>query len=713
MGVARLLKINRQFEAFLDQIDEIAILFPKYLDKEDKAFYIESDKGTKQLKIKQKLNIGSHMKYVCQLTNDIEFGKTYTILDESDTKTDLQIGSVIRSNYFDKQFAYDGYDLGAAYFKDHTAFKVWAPTATSVKLRLYHQDKTEFQTFTMIRGDRGVWSISIEGDFEGLFYTYLACVNLVWREAVDPYATAVSINGEYGVIIDKQKIAVPPVKLQPFENKTDAVIYEAHIRDFSIHEDSGMINKGKYEAWLETNTTNKQGDSTGITYLTELGVTHIELLPVNDYEEVDERNPFEAYNWGYNPLHFFAPEGSYSKQPTDPYKRIIELKSVVQSLHKHELRVILDVVFNHVYSKEDSSFEKLVPGYYFRYDANGLPSNGTGVGNDLASERYMVKKFIIDCAAYWINEFDVDGFRFDLMGILDTDTMQQVQERIHSIKPDAILLGEGWNLNTPLPIEKKAIIQNAHKISSIGFFNDQFRDIIKGSTFSVHDCGFVYTNLEKNERMKLLISGSPHMFSEPHQSINYVESHDNHTMWDRFYSFSPYEENEIRMARHRLATSIVILSQGIPFLHAGQEFFRTKNNVENSYNSPDEINWIDWSRRSSFKENVEYVKGLIHLRKLHAAFRLPTAQLIQKHVVFNADHPQLLTYRLEEVGHLGPWSTIYVVHNNHFHQCFTLSLPKGEWKMVANPAKIIVEDPIFVNGNVEISKIGTYVFVKN
>lgn len=713
MGVARLLKISRQFEAFLDRIDEIAILIPKALESPNKAFYLQINQRNEQLVIKHKMNIDTHMKYICQLSSNIQFGQTYKIVDESGNKTDLQIGAVIRTKEFDKLFEYRGNDLGAVYRKDQTIFKVWAPTATFVKVRLYQQDKKEYCTHDMLRCERGTWSITLDGNYEGYYYTYLACVNLVWCEVVDPYAIAVSINGEFGVIIDKEKTAVPAVRLPRFENKTDAVIYEIHIRDFSIHEDSGMVNKGKYEAWLENNTKNKNGDSTGISYLSELGVTHIELLPVNDFEEVDEAKPLSSYNWGYNPLHFFAPEGSYSKDPNDPYKRIIELKSVIQSLHQHNLRVIIDVVFNHVYSKEDSPFEKLVPGYYFRYDENGFASNGTGVGNDLASERLMVRKFIVDCASYWINEFDVDGFRFDLMGILDVETMSELQNKIYSLKPDAILLGEGWDLNTPLPLDKKATIHNANKIPSISFFNDQFRDVIKGSTFSVQDCGFVYGNQEKLDQMKGLIGGSPTLFTQPNQSINYVESHDNHTMWDRFLFYSSAELEELRKARHRFATSIVILSQGVPFIHAGQEFFRTKKSVENSYNSPDEINWLDWNSRSVHKENVEYVKGLIQLRKLHGAFRLPTAQLIKKHLAFNEHYPQLLSYQLKEVDHFGPWRFIYVVHNHHLNHPITIALPNGKWRMVVNPEKVSIHDPIDLENIININKLGTYVFYKN
>ncbi len=708
-----LLNINRPFEAFLDKIDEVTILIPKDRDGEKKNFSLMLNKGTEPLFIIDRMDIGTHSKYICKLPCEFQFGKTYMITDEQGTETDLQIGSVIRTFEFDEKFAYPASDLGANYSKERTDWKVWAPTATHMKLRLYLQNEQVFETYQMTREEKGTWSISLEGDYDGYYYTYLACINLLWNEAVDPYTKAVSINGKYGVIIDEQKTNVPKNNLPHLKSKTDAIIYEAHIRDFSIHENSGLVHKGKYEAWLETLTNNSQGDPTGISYLKELGVTHIELLPVNDFEEVDEKKPQDSYNWGYNPLHFFAPEGSYSKYPEDPYKRIIELKSVVQSLHKQGLRVILDVVFNHVYSKENSSFEKLLPGYYFRYDENGMPSNGTGVGNDLASERYMVRKFIVDCVTYWMKEFDIDGFRFDLMGIHDIETMNQVEAAVLTLKPDAFLLGEGWDLNTPLPLEQKTIIKNAHKVPNISFFNDQFRDVIKGSTFSLNDTGFVYENMGKFDQTKLLISGSTTIFANPEQSINYVESHDNHTMWDRFFLFSETEEKEIKQARHRLATGIVILSQGVPFLHAGQEFFRTKKGVENSYNSPDHINCLNWSDRSSYKDNIEYIKGLIKLRKQHGGFRLTTKKHIEKHLSFSTNQ-QLLSYHLRDIGVFGPWEQIYVVHHVQLNLSHDLRLPGGgEWMQIVSPTHIFLDSPTAVKNEIKVNEIGTYVFCKN
>ncbi len=713
MGVLILLNINRQYEAFLDKMNEITILVPKKLDHEKKKFTLEINQGIEPLFIIEKVDIDTHMKYVCKLTSELHFGKTYMVIDEQGHKTDLQVGAVIRSIEFDEKFAYGGSDLGVDYTKERITCKVWAPTATHLKLRLYRQNEQEFETYDMARDENGTWLIILEGDYEGYFYTYLACINLMWNEVVDPYAKAVSINGKFGVIIDEQKVSVSKVDLPIFNNKTDAIIYEAHIRDLSMHDNSGLIHKGKYDAWLENETKNSHGDTTGISYLKELGVTHIELLPVNDFEEVDEYKPLATYNWGYNPVHFFAPEGSYSQNPEDPYKRIIELKSLIQNLHKQGLRVILDVVFNHVYSKENSSFEKLLPGYYFRHDVNGMASNGTGVGNDLASERFMVRKYIVDCVMYWMKEYDVDGFRFDLMGIHDVVTMNEVEKAVLALKKDAILLGEGWDLNTPLPIEQKTIIQNAHKVPNISFFNDQFRDVIKGSTFSLHDTGFVYENMDKFEQTKQLISGSPTIFESPGQSINYVESHDNHTMWDRFLFLSETEKKEIKQARHRLATSIVLLSQGVPFIHAGQEFYRTKNGVENSYNSPDHINCLNWNDRSTYKDNVEYIKGLIALRKRHGGFRFATRQLIEKHLIFTS-HQQLLSYHLNDVGAYGPWEEIYVIHHTQLNQVYDLKLPgSGGWLKIVSPTKTFIDSPLLVKKEIKITEIGTYVFCKN
>ncbi|MED4453177.1 type I pullulanase [Metabacillus fastidiosus] len=705
--------VNREFEAYLDKLNEITILIPKEKHSDKKTFILKMNGMEEDLLVKECYEIEKHIKYVCQTKQELDFSLTNKIIDEKNNVTDLQIGAVVRTQEFDEKFYYDGKDLGVEYKLEETIWKVWAPTATDVKLRLYNDKQEIVNTLDMERLEKGVWSQKLVGDYEGYFYTYLVCVNLVWQEAVDPNVKLVSINGKYGYVADLNKTAVKKIPTMPLVNKTDAVIYETHIRDFSIHAESGIVNKGYYEGFTELGTVNSAGDSTGISYLKELGITHIELLPINDFEEVDEKNPFTHYNWGYNPLHFNAPDGSYSKDPYDPYKRVMEVKSLIQNVHQNGLKIILDVVYNHVYHKETSSFEKIVPGYFFRYDKYGQPSNGTGVGNDVASERLMVRKFIKESVEYWLEEYDVDGFRFDLMGILDVETMNEIEKIATSIKEDVILLGEGWDLQTPLAIEEKAIRPNARKMGGIAFFNDKFRDLVKGSTFNINDQGFVLGVNDKKYGLKRLVAGTiDEFFNYPHQSINYVESHDNHTMWDKFISMNQNENEERLRARHRLATSIVLLSQGLPFLHSGQEFFRTKKGIENSYNYPDKINWIDWSRRSEFKDNVNYVRGLISLRKQHGAFRFPNYDLIRKHLIFLDYYPNLFVYKLQDVSDYGPWKNILIIHNNNQHN-ENIQLPgTEEWSLICTPKEVSANNPfssLTKHSSLIVNELGTYV----
>ena len=420
---------------------------------------------------------------------------------------------------------------------------------------------------------------------------------------------------------------------------TDAILYELHIRDATIHPNSGVNKKGTYKGLMEEETVGRNGTLTGLSYIKDLGVTHVELLPLHCFGGIDEVNPASAYNWGYNPLYYNIPTGFYVTNLSDPYNRIVECKQLIETFHDHGIRVIIDVVYNHVYERELSSFEKLVPGYYFRHGEDGMPSNGTGVGNDIASERKMMRKFIIESVLYWLTEYNVDGFRFDLMGILDVETMNELEKEVRKIKQDALLLGEGWDLQTPLPLEEKATLNNANKMLCIAQFNDQFRDGIKGSTFNINKRGFAFGGHVDCNHLQYIVAGSllsmkeTGLFLEPVQSINYVECHDNMTMWDKLVQSNP-ESEEILKRRHRLATAMVILSQGIPFLHAGQEFYRTKQGNENSYNANDEINQLDWDQKEKEMETVNYIKGLIAIRKGHGAFRLQNADLIKKHMTF-------------------------------------------------------------------------------
>ncbi|RFU68725.1 type I pullulanase [Peribacillus saganii] len=714
-------EIHREFYAYLDDMRLITILLPYSYHSGDSARFSILNEGKEaiSLPINNIIGLNNFKKYECELAEPLKFGVTYEIQDEHGNKTDLQIGAVIRSPEFDRDFFYDGNDLGARYQKEKTVFTVWAPSATKVKLNLIPPGKETPAAIDMERGAKGIWKASIDKDLEGFRYSYLVCVNLKWTEAVDPYANAVTVNGEMGVIVNLEKNRKEMPELPSLESPTDAIIYEVHIRDFTIHLNSGVKAKGKYLGLADEKSVDQRGLSTGLNYLKELGITHLELLPFNDFHGVDELKEGVEYNWGYNPLHYNAPDGSYSSDPTNPYTRITELRDMIEAVQKQGIRVIMDVVYNHVYDRESSHFEKIVPGYYFRHDEYGMPSNGTGVGNDIASERLMARKFIVDSIVFWMKEYNINGFRFDLMGILDVETMNDVRKAADKMDKSAVILGEGWDLNTPLDPGHKANIRNAGKLPRIAQFNDWFRDTVKGSTFNLYDRGYVLGSGQKSEDLKQVIAasvgigqGKEGLFSSPEQSVNYVECHDNHTLWDKICYIDEEENEETKQRRHLLATSIVLLSQGIPFIHSGQEFFRTKQGVENSYKSPDKINRVNWDLRGFHSKSVDYIKGLICIRKSHGAFRLRDKALIQKHLSFLDTGESSVMFALKNVRSLGPWSNIVVLFH-HIDRSRAIKLPEGVWHVICNGKKAgTAPIALPIEGKLFAEPLRTYILVQ-
>jgi pullulanase len=705
---------DRNFFAYLDEMKIITILLPlSYHHGLSSTFLISSDFQEHPLKIIEKRQIDNNMKYICEFSKDYSFEKQYVIIDEHGGKTDLHIGAVIRTDAFDEKFYYDGNDLGVTFHAGHTCFKLWAPTATQVKLKLRPANSSFSEIVKMKREDRGIWSVTVNRELEFYQYSFLILVNQEWREATDPYAKAVSVNGEFGVIVRLEKTHRPRPNLPAIENAVDAIIYETHIRDLTIHPKSGVKNKGLYLGVGELNTKGIDDEPTGLSYIKDLGITHIEFLPFHDFAGVDELQPNNEYNWGYNPLHLNAPEGSYSTNPADPYSRIMELKQLIDQVHSLGLRVIMDVVYNHVYIRENSSFEKVVPGYYFRHNEIGLPSNGTGVGNDIASERKMVRKYIVDSIRYWLEEYHIDGFRFDLMGILDVETMNEVRKVCDSLSKGTIIIGEGWSLNTPLPVEQKATIANQAKMPQIAQFNDKYRDCIKGSSFNLFDKGFVLGNEHYVEAANEVITGSIGftkqglaLFNEPFQSVNYLECHDNHTMWDKLIACLPDAEDSLRMKYHRLATSIVLLSQGIPFLHSGQEFFRTKKGDGNSYRSPDPINQLDWDRKIIYKENVKYIKGLIQIRKSLSSFRMRTSAEIRANI-------RQLPLAAPMLGYLFNRENDVILLINPSSKKQAISIPEGDWAVLADHEQAeISSKKILHGGEVLIEPVSINVLLK-
>ena len=626
-------------------------------------------------------------------SNDLE--KLFS--DKRDKETiDKEMFLFVRSNDFDNYFSYDG-ELGALYEKEGTLLRVWAPTAKSVEVWIYADDsfKGPSTKIEMVQKPKGIFEAYLPGDQHGTIYVYkILFLNNRESISVDPYARATTVNGMKSVIADLNRTNPDGwgERLPAFGLPEEAIIYELHIRDFSISETSGIVNKGKFLGLTEKNTQNASGRKTGLDYLIDLGITHIQILPMFDYATVDEANLTEPqYNWGYDPLNYNVPEGSYSTDPFDPFNRIFELKQMIRTLHENGLRVIMDVVYNHVYDPKDQALERTVPGYFYRYNADGSLANGTGVGNDTASERHMMRKYIIDSVKYWAKEYHLDGFRFDLMGIHDSVTMNAIREALDKIDPSIIIIGEGWEMSTPPPEDLKASQRNAQAMPRIAHFNDSIRVALKGSDFGDEkDRGFISGKNYLEDLLLRNIKGAMHLSShssyvDPEQVIQYVEAHDNLTLYDKLLRSNPDDSEEVRIKRHTLATSIVLLSQGVPFIHGGQEFLRTKAGVANSYQSPDEINQFEWERVTTFQESVAYVKGLIALRKSEYLFRLHTHEEIDAHFTMLSENFNIVAFSLTNS------KKKYIVIFNGNRSDVIFRIQKGKYAILVEDNQVFLE----------------------
>jgi pullulanase len=556
---------------------------------------------------------------------------------------------------------------------------------------------------------KGNWISSIPGDWDGYYYTFKVKYNNKWlNEVPDPYAKAVGVNGHRGMIVNLD--ATNPLnwsfdKHPELKKPTDAIILEVHIRDASIHPNSGILHKGKFLGLTETGTKSSAGLPTGLDYFKTLGVTHVHLLPSFDFKSLDESLNTPAYNWGYDPKNYNVPEGSYATNPFDGKVRINEFKKLVQSFHQHNIGVILDVVYNHTGDTENSLFNQLVPDYYYRKNTDGGFSNASGCGNEMASEKPMLRKFMIESLLFWVNEYHIDGFRFDLMGIHDIKTMDMVIDTLKKAKPDILLYGEGWTAGgSPLPDNQRAIKSNIHQLPGIAAFSDEVRDGIKGHVFTPTAKGFVSGNYELTESVRYGIVGGvfhPQIqyekvnyttsawANEPNQTIVYASCHDNHTLWDRLTIANPGATFQEKVAMQKLALGIVLTSQGIPFLHAGCEFLRSKNGVENSFESPDSINQLDWDLRDQNVSVSNYISDLIQLRKTHPAFRLGNASDIRQYLTFDkVQNEGLINYRIEKAPE-EPWKNIQIIFNGTDKNQSVL-IPFAHWKTVADDNQVFL-----------------------
>lgn len=540
---------------------------------------------------------------------------------------------------FEEAYTYTGSDLGANWEPHQTFFRLWAPTVVAAYVLLY-QSGTEgtddlIDRFPMSADIQGTWSCTIPGDLNGTYYTYLVDLGEYWEEACDPYARSSGVNGRRSMVLSLKSTDPMGWETDRNPNKAlkinDIILYELHIRDLTVNRSSGIHHKGKFLGLTETHTHTKSGLPTGLAHIKELGVTHVHLMPVFDYGSVDEAaSGRKQYNWGYDPAQFNVPEGSFS---TDPYHgeiRVREMKQMIKTLHDNGISVVMDVVYNHVFHADDFSFNRLVPGYFSR----GQKSNGSGCGNDTASERSMVRKFIVDSVNYWADEYHVDGFRFDLVGLIDVQTIQEVIKTVHLRHPDCIFYGEGWDLSTCVSKEHTplAVQRNAAMLPGFAFFNDSLRDGIRGSVFSLSDKGFANGGTHYKYTLEKSFYGLPDWSTGPFQTVNYISCHDDHTLADRLRLSNPGINREELIQRNKLAAAFVFLSQGIPFFQAGEEMLRSKRTrtghmISNSYNLSDSINAIKWDDLNdpAIHGLYQYYRGLIAFRKNYPSLRYSTA----------------------------------------------------------------------------------------
>lgn len=624
---------------------------------------------------------------------------------------------------YDKYPCYYGDDLELVYTPEQSVFTLWAPTADNVRLNLYSSDEedTPEEQLELEMADDGTWRISIDRDLKSSLYTFQIEKDGTWLdETPGIWAKAVGINGNRAAVIDWNETnpegwesdQSPELKMY-----SDIILYELHHRDFSIAPNSGVKYKGKFLALTETGTISYEGEASGLDHLKELGVTHIHILPSFDFATVDETSLEENnYNWGYDPKNYNVPDGSYSTDPGNPVARIREFKEMVKSLHKNGLRIVLDVVYNHTASTEHSNFNLTVPGYFYRQNPDGSYSNASGCGNETASEREMVRRYIIESVKFWAKEYHIDGFRFDLMGIHDIETMNRLREELLKIDPTIFVYGEGWvAADSPLPPEQRAMRDNVSQMEGIAVFCDDFRDGVRGSTFDEQNPGYASGNINGHyEPVKfgivgatehpqvdyngLLYSSSPYA-AAPSQVVNFVSCHDGYTLVDKL-KLSVQGDNaaDELVPIDKLVHTIMLTSQGIPFIRGGEEVMQDKKGEPNSFRSPDSVNQIDWSLKARNREFFDYLKDLIALRKAHPAFRIPTVDGLHQWLHFlDMGDSGVIAYTLGEYANGDEWKEILVAFNGNRNQV-DIHIPEQDWVVICRDGEINLDSEEHIGG---------------
>lgn len=727
--------------AFMDSEKEILVtLNSKIKDTPEYGFYLKQ--SDKNIDVKASKVDDFTIKLTVTGNDKIDVTKIYEVGSTEYKPVNVVMRCILDSD----TYYYDGNDLGVNYTKEKSTFKVWAPTAEKTELLIYDNagiyndsgyvtDNTNGKAYDMTSSSNGVWTAECNEDLKNKFYMYrLSFVDGTVNYAVDPYAKAVSANGQRSVVVDLNETDPDNWNKGSFiniKNPTDSIIYELHVKDFSTDKDINFKYSGKFKAFTEDGLKTPDGEMAGIDHLSDLGVNYVHILPSYDFRTVNEltvdnnENQNPKFNWGYDPQNYNVPEGSYSTDPNSPTVRITEFKEMVQSLHQKDIGLIMDVVYNHTASIEDGPFDKIVPGYFYRTDNKGNYSNGSGCGNEVASERPMVRKYIKDSVKYWVNEYNVDGFRFDLMGLIDTDTMEQITKELkQEFNKNILIYGEPWQAGGSVLPENLQTLKGSQKNKEFSVFNDNIRMAIKGDSDGSGK-GFATGFTENENDIKEGVVGSINTIAaSPSESINYVTAHDNLNLWDKIiktqglekeegfidisdgkmkdgssveYAISmatPYSNVDLKnvldnetVKRSLLSNGIIFTSQGIPFIQAGDEILRTKYGDGNSYKSPDVLNQIKWENKYKFKPVYDYYKGLIALRKNHTAFRMTTKEDINRNIDFLQVEQGMVAFNIKDNANGDLWKNITVIYNGNTENK-SVTLPfTGDWNIVVDDSK--------------------------
>lgn len=644
------MRTKDNLEAFIDGYNTVHVYMEKgFYDGVSRSFHLKDQFGEiVPLSIGEKVDAGTHYCYVCTVDAPIKVGREYVLYDSHCRTAKARYSHIVKTKQFADHFSPSYKQYGCIYKPAETTFRVWTPVASSVEV--VFKDKNGERIVPMQRNSRGEWSVVVKGDLRHSMYVYRVHVNGEIKETYDPYNLFTGLNTGFSQVNSIEALKLPEkVETVPMKQQTDAIVYEASIRDMSAQKDSGFTYPKTFAAFTEENETTRI-KRTGLSYIRELGVTHVQLMPVLDFGSVDEEYPTLYYNWGYDPAHYMGLEGSYSIDPFDPESRVVEFARLVQDMHKAGLKVTLDLVFNHVWDRERFGLDVLIPDYYFLMDSWGNYSNGSMCGNDIDSRPEMSRRYLVDAAMQLIDIFDVDGFRFDLMGVLDYTLLNEIAKEARKRKPDFMIYGEGWDMNSFVPHELRASQSNQMKMPQVGHFSDRFRNVIRGDSSFLGDKGYPAGKTEAINDVKQVMAASifEGRFDQPYKVVNYVECHDNHTMWDKNRKACEGQPRSERMKRQNLTTAMVMLAQGIPFIHCGQEFGRTKQNLGNTYDKSDHFNMVDYHRRDEMDMMVEEFKALVRLRKEHSSFRLGTGQAVRDGVETSDINGKVLVYQTKD-----------------------------------------------------------------